>query len=161
MKNAEEYAERIESGTRTFVNDVRTASADKGWYRSSTDRYIGGVCGGVGERLGIDPSLLRLAIIVAALAGSSGIWIYVLLWIFLPSEATVAGELDAKIDDLPPMPRSGPYVDVPGVDPMPKKHPSRQPSTPDQTESTDQPASEPTSAPPVDDATFPKPDTTL
>ena len=37
-------------------------------YRSSEDRMIAGVCGGMGEAYGIDPTLLRLGLVLVALA---------------------------------------------------------------------------------------------
>ncbi|HXF36265.1 MAG TPA: PspC domain-containing protein [Actinomycetota bacterium] len=44
--------------------------------RSRTDRVLAGVAGGIGERLGIDPVLIRLAFIVLALAGGAGVVAY-------------------------------------------------------------------------------------
>jgi len=37
-------------------------------YRSSEDRMIAGVCGGMGEAYGIDPTLLRLGLVFLGLA---------------------------------------------------------------------------------------------
>lgn len=54
------------------------------WRRSSTDRMVGGVCGGLGRRLGIDPAILRVAIVVAVFAGGLGLLGYVALWLLLP-----------------------------------------------------------------------------
>jgi phage shock protein PspC (stress-responsive transcriptional regulator) len=51
---------------------------------------VGGVCGGLGEYLGIDPTLVRLFFILLAVTGSGiGILIYLLLWIILPPEEQV------------------------------------------------------------------------
>jgi signal transduction histidine kinase len=41
---------------------------------------IAGVAGGLGERLGIDPVVVRLAFVVLAAAGGAGLLLYVLLW---------------------------------------------------------------------------------
>lgn len=54
--------------------------------RSSDDRVIAGVCGGLGRYLGVDPILLRIVFVVLAIAGGSGVLLYVLCWIFIPSE---------------------------------------------------------------------------
>jgi phage shock protein C len=43
-------------------------------YRSRTDRMIAGVCGGLAKHFGIDPTLVRLAFVILALAGMSGGW---------------------------------------------------------------------------------------
>ncbi len=36
-------------------------------YRSRSNRMLGGICGGIGEYLGIDPTLIRVGFVVAAL----------------------------------------------------------------------------------------------
>jgi phage shock protein C len=54
--------------------------------RSRQDRMIAGVCGGLGRYLGVDPVLLRIAFVVLAVAGGSGILIYVIAAIFIPEE---------------------------------------------------------------------------
>jgi phage shock protein C len=61
-------------------------SQSKLLYRSETDRIIAGVCGGLGEYLDIDPTLVRLTFIVITLAGGSGILLYIVLWLIIPSE---------------------------------------------------------------------------
>lgn len=43
---------------------------------------LAGVCGGLGEYFNIDPLLFRIIFVIAALSGSLGIWIYLLLWLF-------------------------------------------------------------------------------
>ncbi len=47
---------------------------------------IGGVCGGLGRYLGLDPVLLRIAFVVLAIAGGGGVILYVLGWILIPEE---------------------------------------------------------------------------
>jgi phage shock protein C len=54
--------------------------------RTKDDRVFGGVCGGLGRYLGIDPVLLRIAFVVLALAGGGGIVAYVVAWILIPEE---------------------------------------------------------------------------
>ena len=53
-------------------------------FRSNTDMMIGGVCGGLGEYLGIDPTIIRIFFVLLALANGAGAWIYLLLWLVLP-----------------------------------------------------------------------------
>ena len=55
-------------------------------YRSETNRIIGGVCGGLGEYFSIDPTLIRIIFVILTLFGGSGILIYLILWIVIPSE---------------------------------------------------------------------------
>lgn len=57
---------------------------DKRLHRSSSDRKIAGVCGGIAEYLGWDPTLVRLLWILLTLAGGSGILIYLILWVVMP-----------------------------------------------------------------------------
>ena len=51
---------------------------------SSTDKKIAGVCGGIAEYFGIDPTLVRLIAVVLALLGGSGLLIYVVAWMIMP-----------------------------------------------------------------------------
>lgn len=58
-------------------------------YRSSHDRRIGGVCGGLGEYFGIDPTILRFVFLFGFLmSGSILFWVYLILWAILPEEPT-------------------------------------------------------------------------
>ena len=62
-------------------------SADyKKLYRSRDDRIIGGVCGGIGEYLNIDPTAIRLIYILFALWFGSGILAYIIFLILVPEE---------------------------------------------------------------------------
>jgi phage shock protein PspC (stress-responsive transcriptional regulator) len=56
------------------------------WRRSSTDRMIGGVCGGIARRYGIDPAILRVAAVVSVFAGGLGLLGYPALWLLLPRD---------------------------------------------------------------------------
>ena len=48
-------------------------------YRSHTDRMLGGVLGGLAERLGTDPTLVRLAFVALTLV--TGLWAGVVLYL--------------------------------------------------------------------------------
>jgi phage shock protein C len=52
--------------------------------RSQTNKRIAGVCGGIAEYFDIDPTLVRVAFVVAALLGGPGVLLYIVLWIVLP-----------------------------------------------------------------------------
>lgn len=54
--------------------------------RSTTDRVIGGVAGGLGRYLGIDPLIIRVAFVLLALTGGSGVLLYLIGWIAIPEE---------------------------------------------------------------------------
>ncbi len=55
-------------------------------YRSSSDRIISGVCGGLAEHFEIDPTLVRVIFIVLALMSGVGVIIYLALALLVPSE---------------------------------------------------------------------------
>jgi len=55
-------------------------------YRSETDKMLGGVCGGLGAYLRIDPTFVRIFFVVFAMAEGIGVWVYLLLWLLLPTE---------------------------------------------------------------------------
>lgn len=54
--------------------------------RSTSDRWLGGVCGGLAPSLGLESWVCRLAIAVLTLFGGFGVIVYLLLWIFVPAE---------------------------------------------------------------------------
>lgn len=59
---------------------------NKRLYRSRQDRMIAGVCGGIGHYLNIDPTLIRLALLLLAIWGGGGILVYIIAWIVIPEE---------------------------------------------------------------------------
>ncbi|MXW98247.1 MAG: PspC domain-containing protein [Acidimicrobiaceae bacterium] len=72
-----------------------------GWpVRSSTDRVIAGVCGGIGARLGIDATIVRIAFVALALAWV-GVPLYLLGWILLPQQPAPAARTGPDRDAPP------------------------------------------------------------
>lgn len=63
--------------------------AIKKLYRSETERILGGVCGGLGDFFNLDPSLIRLVFVVLAIAGGSGLPLYLVLWVILPNKSKI------------------------------------------------------------------------
>lgn len=58
---------------------------DKRLYRSTTDRRVAGVCGGIAEYFGLDATPVRIAYFIALiLPGGIGILPYIVLWMVLP-----------------------------------------------------------------------------
>ena len=60
--------------------------AMKRLYRSNANRVIGGVAGGIGEYLEIDPVLVRIGFVVALFAGGAGFLAYFIAWIIIPEQ---------------------------------------------------------------------------
>lgn len=54
-------------------------------YRSYDDRMIAGVCGGLAEYTGLDPSIWRVIFVILLLPGGlPGFLPYLLLWVIVP-----------------------------------------------------------------------------
>lgn len=51
---------------------------------STSDKMIGGVCGGIAAYFNVDPTLVRLIAVVLALVGGGGILAYLLAWLIMP-----------------------------------------------------------------------------
>jgi len=72
----------IDEATR--VPPFAGAAAVNQLRRSLTDRWLGGVCGGLADATGLAAWIWRLAFTLLALCGGTGVLMYVLLWIFVP-----------------------------------------------------------------------------
>ena len=59
-------------------------NSNKRLTRSSRDRKIAGVCGGLAEFSGIDATIIRILFVILALAGGPGLLVYLALWLILP-----------------------------------------------------------------------------
>ena len=53
-------------------------------YKSNTNKMLEGVCGGIAEYFGIDPTIVRLAWVVFCALGGSGILAYIIAAIIIP-----------------------------------------------------------------------------
>jgi serine/threonine protein kinase/Tol biopolymer transport system component len=79
-------------------------AAKKRLMRSSTDKKIAGVCGGLADYLGMDATLMRVIWFILAFGFGIGFLAYILLWIFLPlapaeaipASATAAGSSQSQ-----------------------------------------------------------------
>jgi phage shock protein PspC (stress-responsive transcriptional regulator) len=58
-------------------------------FRSENDKMLGGVCGGLAAYLKIDSSIVRIVFALLMLGFGTGILIYLILWIVLPSKSIV------------------------------------------------------------------------
>ncbi len=58
--------------------------------RSSQDKRIAGICGGLGEYFNVDPTVMRILFIAGFfLTGSLIFWLYLVLWIVIPEAAVI------------------------------------------------------------------------
>jgi phage shock protein PspC (stress-responsive transcriptional regulator) len=65
--------------------------------RSTGDRKIAGVAGGLGRAFGIDPVLIRVAFVVLTIFGGFGGLLYVLGWLLLPSDGDEVSAAEALL----------------------------------------------------------------
>jgi phage shock protein PspC (stress-responsive transcriptional regulator) len=59
-------------------------------YKSSDDRMIAGVCGGLAEYFGIDPVIVRVIAVALVFAGGAGLLAYVAAWLLVPERGADA-----------------------------------------------------------------------
>ena len=57
--------------------------------RSRTDRWLGGVCGGLARISGVESWIWRLLFVLFVLTFGFGLAIYILLWIFVPEDELI------------------------------------------------------------------------
>ncbi|MCL2194848.1 MAG: PspC domain-containing protein [Oscillospiraceae bacterium] len=69
----------------------------KKFYRSTTNRHVTGVCGGIGEYFNIDPTLVRVVYTLLSIfsAGFPGVLGYILLTAIIPKRPV------GRDDDVP------------------------------------------------------------
>jgi phage shock protein PspC (stress-responsive transcriptional regulator) len=81
--------ESINQNNNRVPNNHQTydIEMDKKLRRSSTDRMIGGVCGGLAEYFDIDPTLVRVAyVLLTFFTAFSGLLVYIILLILMPQK---------------------------------------------------------------------------
>lgn len=75
--------------------------------RSTSDKVVAGVCGGLGRYFGVDPVWFRLAFVILAIGGGSGVLLYVIGWIAIPAET---GDADADSTGGAQLGTQGPLI---------------------------------------------------
>lgn len=58
--------------------------SEKKLYRSSIDKKIFGVCGGIAEYFNVDSTIIRLLWVLLFFAGTVGFWAYIIAAIIMP-----------------------------------------------------------------------------
>ena len=81
-KSAEDSAEVNEEG----APEAQEAAPKARLHRSSTNKQIAGVCGGIAEYLHVDPSIVRLITVVLVFGWGSGLLAYIICALVLPEE---------------------------------------------------------------------------
>ena len=86
MGRPEDFGERNRNAQERKANVNDGDASLRRIRRSRTNRSIAGICGGLGEYFGIDPTLLRIITLLLIIFGGISIWIYIILWIVIPEE---------------------------------------------------------------------------
>jgi phage shock protein PspC (stress-responsive transcriptional regulator) len=81
----------------------------KKFRRKAKGKVLGGVCAGLADYFNIDVSLIRLAMVLLALADGLGILFYILAWIVVPEEDGEEKKEEGKAEEP-----SSPKVQVVG-----------------------------------------------
>lgn len=69
------------------MDDIRAAFARQGLVRSTDRAVLGGVCAGIGRRLGLTPWIARLLfLLVLMVIPGSQFLVYPALWILMPAD---------------------------------------------------------------------------
>ena len=77
--------ERLLHSEQTRSSDP-VVSAVNSFRRSRNDRWFGGVCGGIARSTGMASWVWRLIFAALFICAGAGLLVYLLLWIFVPSE---------------------------------------------------------------------------
>lgn len=56
------------------------------FYRSRDNTVVAGVCGGLGAYLNIDPTMVRIIMLIFLIFGGASFWVYIIIWIVVPKE---------------------------------------------------------------------------
>ncbi|MGW7687062.1 PspC domain-containing protein [Kribbella sp. NPDC054772] len=88
--------EQNQSGPAGFDRD--RLQNPQSWRRSRSDRWVAGVCGGIGRALNIDPVLVRVVMAVLILSGP-GIIFYIAAWVLMPDEGSDRAPVQGVLGD--------------------------------------------------------------
>lgn len=74
-----------------------TKTTPKRFTRSSTDKVLAGVCGGLGNYFELDPTIFRIIFVVATFFGGFGLLLYLILALLVPAEDQAPDEPMKKV----------------------------------------------------------------
>jgi phage shock protein C len=110
---------------------------EKHLYRSRDGRMIAGVCGGLAEYFGLDPTVIRIAAVLLACLDGVGVIAYVVLWMVVPEEGgtpvyqtwttgpatepKAAGPADTAVPDAPVAPVPASTAPIPAAPAGPRR----------------------------------------
>ncbi len=65
--------------------------SEKKLYRSTTDKKIAAVCGGVAEYFNIDSTIVRLLLVIFCIMGGAGVLAYIIAMLVMPEKPQIEG----------------------------------------------------------------------
>ncbi|NVK09065.1 MAG: PspC domain-containing protein [Tenacibaculum sp.] len=97
MGQPEDYAEAEEAYNENTSYSYNRNTSSKKMFRDGDDKFLGGVCSGLGHYFNIDVVWIRLAFLILTLAGFGfGIIGYIILWVILPEAKTTSEKLQME-----------------------------------------------------------------
>lgn len=66
--------------------------------RSRSDRYIAGVAGGLGRHFDVDPTVVRVLLVVLAFFGGAGLLLYGAVWLLVPEDGQDSAPIEVRSD---------------------------------------------------------------
>ncbi|GFD92799.1 hypothetical protein KUL156_52770 [Alteromonas sp. KUL156] len=97
MGQPEDYAEAEEGYSENTSFNHKRNTSNKKMFRDGDDKFLGGVCSGLGHYFNIDVVWIRLAFLILTLAGFGfGIIGYIILWVILPEAKTTSEKLQME-----------------------------------------------------------------
>ena len=96
MGQPEDYAVDEELFMDDSGKSYTGSSSSKKLFRDGDDKFLGGVASGIAHYFGVDVIWIRLAWIILATFGGSGVLVYIILWILLPEARTTAEKLQME-----------------------------------------------------------------
>jgi len=96
MGKPEDYLNGDEYREETDGEKAAACRRQKRLYRNPDDAVIGGICSGLGAYFDIDPVWIRIIFIILLFAGGLGLWLYIILWIVIPSAETPTQKLEMR-----------------------------------------------------------------
>ena len=95
MGQPEDYADAEEGYSQSSYSYKRNNVNRKKLFRDGEDKFLGGVCSGIGYYLNLDVIWVRIAFILLTASGFTPL-IYIVLWILLPEATTTAEKLQME-----------------------------------------------------------------
>ena len=93
---ATDHVETSSEAPASDSNEPRSFGGSMPLRRPVHDRMLAGVASGIADYLGVDETLVRIAIVVATFFGGAGIAVYLAGWLLIPEEGSdqsIASEL--------------------------------------------------------------------